>query len=110
MIIINELYGLKADDYNYTLMEFKTIDPANSVKNKGKNKAEIKGDIRQEWVSAGTYYPMSNTGLASALKEVATKMVNSKLEDDQNIKLYEYIKFLREEFESIKANVDKAFN
>lgn len=109
MIIVNDTYGLKVDDYNYTLMKYKTIDPANSVKNKGKNKDEYDSQIRQEWVSENKYYPMSNIGLASALKDIAIVTVNNKLADNESVRLYDYISFLRKEFESIKANVDRAF-
>jgi len=109
MIVVNDTYALKIDEHNYTLHKYKTIDPANSVKNKGKSRDEIKGEIRHEWISENKYYPMSNTGLASALKEITIRTVNGQLAEDKNIKLYDYMKMLREEFESIKASVDKVF-
>lgn len=107
MIKVTERYGLKVDEYNYQLMEFRTIDPTKAMNwNDGIDKHGNKKDstVRTEWVALNKYYPTSTTGLASALQEIAHREVREGLTGDIDLK--EYVSQLRAMHNSLKNAVE----
>jgi isocitrate dehydrogenase kinase/phosphatase len=100
MIQVTNNHALKIEAMNYVLYKFREIDPTKSPRFKEGDSTEIK----QEWRAETRYYPLSTTGLAAALQEIAHREVIEKTNGE--IKLSEYVKQLRDMHEQLRLAVE----